>query len=227
MSATDGLVARARLWQWAARAFYYPDPDLLGALRDPRRRRELADAAGGSGEAVAAALAAVWVAVDVPCDEVPSLPEEHTFLFARQVPVSPYETSYTPDPGCGRAQTLADLGAFYAAFGFRVSAARPELPDHISGEAEFVAALLAKEAYALAHGWDDHAQVTREAREKFVREHLAPWCSAFVQRLEAHGRLPFYPALGGLVQALLAAEGPAGGAVATGSAVGAGGGDQR
>jgi TorA maturation chaperone TorD len=94
----------------------------------------------------------------------------------------------------------------YAAFGFQVSARRPNLPDHISAELEFVAALLAKEAYALDQGWYPQAKLTRQARRKFIRENLAQWLPAFVERLEQHRRLPFYPAVAALVLALLAIE---------------------
>ena len=79
---------------------------------------------------------------------------------------------------------LADLGAFYAAFGLEIGEDAGERQDHISIELEFMSVLAAKEAYALEHQFDD-GQVTlvRDAQKKFLREHLGRWTPAFTRRL--------------------------------------------
>ncbi|MBI4504204.1 MAG: molecular chaperone TorD family protein [Chloroflexi bacterium] len=219
MDAADRLIARARLWQWTARCFGYPDEALLARLHDAATRHEIASIAA-LGEAVGAigrALAALWAAADAAAGAEPRLPEEHTFLFARQVVVPPYESSYAR-PYADRTQGLAEVGGFYGAFGFEVAAACPDLPDHVGAELEFVAVLLAKEAYALAQGWTEPAEVTALAREKFLAEHLAPWLPAFAERLAQHARLPFYPAAARLAVTLLRGEAPAA-AAAAGAAI--------
>lgn len=211
MQAADRLVARAQLWQWTARCFGYPDEALLARLRDTAARRDVACAAAqcDADGAVGRALAALWTAIDAAAvNGGPSLAEEHTFLFARQVVVPPYASSYK-HPSSDRAQALAEVGGFYSAFGYEVAAARPDLPDHVAAELEFVAVLLAKEAYALAQGWTEQAEVAALAREKFLAEHLAPWLPAFAERLALHARLPFYPAAARLAVALLRGEAPA------------------
>jgi nitrate reductase assembly molybdenum cofactor insertion protein NarJ len=71
------------------------------------------------------------------------------------------------DPG----RILADLAARYAAFGFAPRAEEPD--DHLSVECDFVAYLFLKEAYARARGEEEAAAVTREARAKFLAEHVA------------------------------------------------------
>lgn len=79
---------------------------------------------------------------------------------------------------------LADLGAFYAAFGLEMTPDAAERQDHISIELEFMSVLAAKEAYALEHQLEDeHAAVCREAQKKFLREHLGRWTPAFSRRL--------------------------------------------
>ena len=79
---------------------------------------------------------------------------------------------------------LADLGAFYAAFGLEMTSDAAERQDHISIELEFMSVLAAKEAYALEHQLEDeHAAVCREAQKKFLREHLGRWTPAFSRRL--------------------------------------------
>lgn len=71
------------------------------------------------------------------------------------------------DPG----RILADLAAFYGAFGFQPDGQEPD--DHLAVECDFVAYLHIKEAYALAGGQGAAGEVTREARRRFLREHLA------------------------------------------------------
>lgn len=80
---------------------------------------------------------------------------------------------------------LADLNAFYRAFGLEVAEDAAERPDHICLELEFLAVLAAKEAYALEHQLDaDQLGVCRDAQRKFLRAHLGHWLPAFTRRLE-------------------------------------------
>lgn len=79
---------------------------------------------------------------------------------------------------------LADLAAFYRAFGLEISEDADERYDHISIELEFMSVLAAKEAYALEHQLDDEQlAVCREAEKNFLREHLGRWSPAFTRRL--------------------------------------------
>jgi DMSO reductase family type II enzyme chaperone len=79
---------------------------------------------------------------------------------------------------------LADITAFYRAFGLELSEAADERPDHICLEMEFMCVLAAKEAYALEHQLDAEAMsVCRAAQKGFLREHLGRWTPAFTRRL--------------------------------------------
>lgn len=176
-------------------------------MQDPAERDRLLEAARSTSDGeVVSALWAVWVALDAPDDDRISLEEEHTFLFGRHVRVPPYESSYVLARGTDRSTHLTEIGGLYAAFGLTVSAAQPEMPDHLGAECELLAVLLAKEAYAQAVGWASRAKVTRRARRKLVQEHLRRWLPAFAERLAKHHRLGFYPALGDLLLALLQHE---------------------
>jgi putative dimethyl sulfoxide reductase chaperone len=207
MTTHDTLTARAVLWGWTARAFTYPARPLLDALHDQAERGRLQEAARATNDdAIGAALRAVWTALDAPDEATIALEEEHTFLFGRHVRVPPYESSYVLERGTDRSTHLTEVGGLYAAFGLTVSAAHPEMPDHLGAECELLAVLLAKEAYARAMGWATRARLTRRARRKLVQEHLGRWLPAFSERLAQHHRLALYPALAGLLLALLGHE---------------------
>lgn len=200
----EALLARGTLWAWLARAFWYPEPAFLAVLTDPAERARLDQAAREA--ALAAALGRLWQAVGTLEATSVTLAEEYTYLFERTVKCSPHEGSYPAAPGAERAQPLADLGSFYAAFGLQVSQQRRELPDHITMEQEFLGALLAKEAYALGQGWQEQAGICAQARLRFVSEHLGRWLARFSRRLSDEARLDFYPAAADVALALLALE---------------------
>jgi DMSO reductase family type II enzyme chaperone len=79
---------------------------------------------------------------------------------------------------------LADLAAFYLAFGVEVTADATERQDHICMELEFMSVLAAKAAYALEYQFDqEQLSQCRGAQQKFLREHLGRWVPAFTRRL--------------------------------------------
>jgi DMSO reductase family type II enzyme chaperone len=102
---------------------------------------------------------------------------------------------------------LADLAAFYRAFGLEVAVDAGERHDHICLELEFLCVLAAKEAYALEHqlGSDQLAQC-RDAQKKFLREHLGRWTPAFARRLAAATDEPALRALAEFTRAFIESE---------------------
>jgi DMSO reductase family type II enzyme chaperone len=79
---------------------------------------------------------------------------------------------------------LADLAAFYRAFGLELADDADERHDHLCLELEFMCVLVAKEAYALEHQLDaESLSVCRDAQKRFLREHLGRWTPAFCRRL--------------------------------------------
>jgi DMSO reductase family type II enzyme chaperone len=93
---------------------------------------------------------------------------------------------------------LADLAAFYRAFGLELADDANERHDHFCLELEFMCVLAAKEAYALEHQLDsDDLSLCREAQKRFLREHLGRWTPAFSRRL---ARMAGDTALGALAE---------------------------
>jgi DMSO reductase family type II enzyme chaperone len=102
---------------------------------------------------------------------------------------------------------LADLAAFYRAFGLEVTEDGGERHDHICLEFEFMCVLAAKEAYALGQGHDARRlEQCRDAQKKFLREHLGRWTPAFARRLVAATTDPALQALAQFTRAFVEAE---------------------
>jgi DMSO reductase family type II enzyme chaperone len=102
---------------------------------------------------------------------------------------------------------LADLAAFYRAFGLEVADEAGERHDHICLELEFMCVLAAKEAYALEHQLDaDQLAECRDAQKKFLREHLGRWAPAFTRRLAGATDEPTLRALAAFTGAFIEAE---------------------
>jgi TorA maturation chaperone TorD len=102
-------------------------------------------------------------------------------LLGPGAPASPREAAHAGflDPG----RILADLQARYQAFAFAARAGEPA--DHLAVECDFVSYLLLKEAYALARGEPEQADIARQARLRFLTDHLAPTGRRFAEKLPA------------------------------------------
>ena len=145
------LLASAASWRLASLLLERPRPEwkseiagLAAEVSDPRLARYAADA---------------------EC----ATEEDYHRLFGPAGAVSPREVSYCgfEDPG----RLIAELSAFYHAFSF--SPRREESIDHVSVQAGFVGYLFLKEAYARMRNDAAAAAIAKEARERFLSEHLA------------------------------------------------------
>ncbi len=115
-----------------------------------------------------------------------SLIEEHDRVFGLLISQEcpPYETEYCPQTfSVHRSHQMADIAGYYRAFGLEPSSQRPERPDHIVLELEFMAWLIGKTLYAAQHGDADHVRLCRDAQVSFVRDHFAWWTPAFALAL--------------------------------------------
>jgi TorA maturation chaperone TorD len=80
---------------------------------------------------------------------------------------------------------LADLAAFYCAFGLELAPVARERQDHICLQLEFMSVLAVKEGFGLEHQLDaESLAVCRTAQRSFLREHIGRWIPAFARRLE-------------------------------------------
>ena len=102
---------------------------------------------------------------------------------------------------------LADLAAFYRAFGLEVTSDAGERQDHLCLELEFICVLAAREAYAHEHQLDaEQLGQGRDAQKNFLREHLGRWTPAFTRRLVAATTEPALRALAEFTRAFVESE---------------------
>ena len=159
--ATEALLAQAAAWRLAS---------LLLERPRPQWRTEIAELAAEVDEHKLRRSAA----------ETEQATEElYHRLFGPGGTISPREVSYCgmEDPG----QVMAQLASFYQAFSF--APRREESIDHISVEAGFVGYLFLKEAYAELQGDGEAGGITKDARERFIKEHLQRCAQGIVDRL--------------------------------------------
>jgi TorA maturation chaperone TorD len=155
---------------------------------------------------------------------VEELRAEYDRVFGLVVPreCPPYETEYHPTSETFfRSQQLADIAGFYRAFELEPAQNRPERPDHIALEMEFMAFVLMKKRLALDSCCDrpdchesagltssdlEHAKICEEAAHKFFCDHLAWWVPAFASGLRRKAAGGFYGAVANILAALISAE---------------------
>ncbi len=160
-SATEALVAQAAAWRLAS---------LLLERPRPQWRNEIAELASEvSDQKLRLSVAETEQATE----------ELYHRLFGPGGTISPREVSYCgmEDPG----QVMAHLASFYQAFSF--TPRREESIDHISVEAGFVGYLFLKEAYAQLQGDTESGEITQDARERFIKQHLDRCAEGLISRL--------------------------------------------
>jgi TorA maturation chaperone TorD len=201
-SEIDLALARAVLYDALAAALSPPCPEVLERLE---RMRPVLPAAARLLEDPPLAEAIVPLAADLDGDRR-RREFEQLFGHVTRGPVPPYETEYGEEEIFQQSQELADLAAFYRAFGLRVAPERHERPDHARCECEFAGFLCLKEAYALERGESEMLHRTRSARRAFLRDHLGRFGRAFGLRLASEARTGFYAAVGRSLARLVTAD---------------------
>lgn len=204
-------LSRSFVHQWLARAFDHPAADTWAWL---------CSAEVGSGlRAAIATIAAIEPDVHAPLrarlegllealhpDAFEAFHNDYITAIGHAArgscPVNEIEYGDLKADPLFQPHRLADLAAFYRAFGMELGPQADERHDHLSVELEFMAVLAAREAGAPSSSDPVEAlAVGREAQRKFLREHLGRWTPAFARRL---ARVVGNGALGALAMFALA-----------------------
>jgi TorA maturation chaperone TorD len=129
---------------------------------------------------------------------------QHASLFRGAVRVAPYEGSYEIDP-IRQGRQMADVAAFYRAFGAEAHGPVAERPDFVGCELEFLSFLELRRLVAVEG--DDQVEIVERIRDAFLTDHAGRWLPTFLAHViaaaeEAH----LYRALAAYGTAVLADE---------------------
>ena len=186
-SAIDTALARAFLYSFLARAFEGPEEQNWSWMRSTESRQALWSSVTTLNHPALETAAHTFVSRLTP-DGLDSFTDDYVTAFGHAArglcPMNEIEYGDLKADALFQPHCLADLGAFYRAFGLEVAEDAAERHDHICIELEFLSALAAKEAYALEKQlYAEDLALGRDAQKKFLREHLGRWTPAFTRRL--------------------------------------------
>lgn len=188
-STADVAVARAFVHRYLASAFAYPSPtawdDFAGVGQLDALRSAIAQLSHPEMALVLAVLREGLGGVDAG-----SFHDHYVATFGHAargpVPINEIEFGEPRADALFQPHRLADLAAFYRAYGLEVGDSS-ERHDHLCCELEFMSVLAAKEAWAMSGLADGEALATcRETQRDFLREHLGRWTPAFARVLQTH-----------------------------------------
>lgn len=209
LTPADLALCRSALWEALALGFRPPSAETIArlAMRDGADALTEAAAVLDAGDRSDLAQRVAALAVE-PAPALGDLEGAYARLFGHtargQVP--PYETEYGEDSLFEPPREMADLAAFFRAFGLALRPDARERPDHVACECEFLLTLARKEAHALEVGETAMLAETRRATRAFLRDHLGRWAAAFGNKLAREDPGGFYGALGGLCTAFVVSE---------------------
>jgi DMSO reductase family type II enzyme chaperone len=194
-------LARSAVYELLSMAFLYPDGEAAAQVADAART--LTPLASSLG----------WPQVKLALHDVsrqageltePAFRDQYSQVFGHIISAdcAPYEAEYGQAHVFQKSHTLADLNAFYNAFGVSANPEHKDRADHISTEMEFMHLLTLKEAYAREDtDGGENLGVCRKAQESFLANHLATWIDTFARRLvRKAGDGAVYASLGKLLE---------------------------
>lgn len=186
------LASRCFLHQLLARAFEYPSTATWAWLTHPDTRVAL-EAAGRTLEEDADAPLRRAVAEAASILEPGRYEGFHDDYVAAighaargSSPINEIEYGEPRADPLLQPHRLADLAAFYRAFGLEPAPDGGERQDHLAVELEFMAVLTGQEAHAVEQRLADEVlAANQDAQRIFLREHLGRWSPTFARRLVA------------------------------------------
>ena len=201
MQTSSQTIARAHVYSFLARAFSYPSQEVVQELERVLPSISLSISETDQNATLLQAVEALQQAFKRR--EWQQLQQEYSQLFTGREQYRLNEVDYEK-ASATMPQRLADISAFYLAFGLQVAPGTGERLDFISTEADFLHALLLKRCHAEQQGWTEQADICAKAESRFLKEHVLWWMPGLAQRLIEHKG--FYGALGTLLLAFLQEE---------------------
>jgi TorA maturation chaperone TorD len=189
----EATTTAAAWWRLLSLGFSVPGEE--GPLEEVEALAEALREGGGPDE-LDVLLDALRIA------RVEELAAQYQALFGGTVLVPPYEGSYERDP-VRQGREMADVAAFYRAFGAEAHGPAHERPDHAGCELEFLSFLELKRLESR----EADAELAGEILSAFLRDHAGRWLPAFFEEVRvAAVSAPYYAALAVLGSRVVGAE---------------------
>ncbi len=181
----ESALPRSFIYRFLAQIFDYPNGESWAWLTD----RQTATAMDEAARALGIEAAAQPMLEQLAGGSFQEFLEAHLAAFGHAargtVPVNEIDYGDLKADPLFQPHRLADLAAFYCAFGLELASGASERQDHVCLELEFMSVLAAKEMYATGNqAGPDALTVCRAAEKEFLREHLGRWAPAFTRRVE-------------------------------------------
>ncbi|MCW8827950.1 MAG: molecular chaperone TorD family protein [Gammaproteobacteria bacterium] len=133
------------------------------------------------------------------------LAAEYTMLFVAPGGFPPVESVRLQ--GGYRQSASSEVRDAYTAEGFSVQSGRFAIfDDHLAAQMQFVAALLERQAEALAAAEEQEARRLEKTVKRFWIKHLGRWCRGYAQLVEEAAEHSFYREMARLLDAFVTAE---------------------
>jgi putative dimethyl sulfoxide reductase chaperone len=188
-SATSAL-ARSFLYQFLARAFEYPAEQTWAWLAHPATHTAALAALTCFDPQSDDQMSAQFKALldQLRSDRFDSFHDDYIVAIGHAArgscPINEIEYGDLKADPLFQPHRLADLAAFYRAFGLELGPDAGERHDHLAVQLEFMAVLTAQEASGQPFRESSESlDLCRDAQRKFLREHLGRWTPAFARRL--------------------------------------------
>lgn len=175
-----GWLHEAVRWRTLSTAFMTPNPGWAQKIQSLLAELSPQDSAVLS-----------WMAA---CDEE-RLAREHHVILGHACRVSPCESEHVGDRLGSKGAILSDVSGFYRAFAYAYANDIQENPDHIAVELSFFSFLALRIAYAQFERRHAAAVLCRDARAKFLSDHLLRWTPNFAAALQETAPLSSYARL--------------------------------
>ncbi len=142
---------------------------------------------------------------------IEDLAVEYTRLFLGPGKhISPHESVHHQredgDWGTLWGAATVEVKKFIEAAGLEYESDYKGMPDHVSVEFEFMAALARREAQVWSEGDEVVARRCLDVQKKFLKEHLMKWIPDFCEKVIQQAELPFYYAVAELTRSFIEFE---------------------
>ncbi|MCF6149887.1 MAG: hypothetical protein E3K37_14635 [Candidatus Kuenenia sp.] len=210
----EGLLIRSSLYQVLSACYLYPEGEKLSFLKS-EDFQELVDNLGKintcyheAGDTSVLITFLKSVRAEFEKIDIEDLQSTYNRIVGHTISKDCpfYEGQYGAAHVHQQVHELADIQAFYRAFGLDISEEEKERCDHVGVEFEFLQFLLFKQAYALENHGREEAEVCLEAQKKFLKQHAGKWIPLLSILLGKKAREGFYFAVSELTKEFMKLE---------------------